>query len=182
MASASRCCRSVLDSRLLQNDNTPPRFNADLSGSSCRIGRVCVQLKSRVAPHFGSSGAANSFMSRGGYVTFLLVFVVGLPLVMTGIMTLVFRSATTSLNIPTRDFWLASVRRTASVAFLTRHNMRFVACLALFLSYVHWLVVQANLRQPAELWNSAIYAGLGLFLLTIALWTAWLLLALRRPK
>jgi hypothetical protein len=38
------------------------------------------------------------------------------------------------------------------------------------------------LRQPPELSNSVIYAGLALFLLTIVLWTGWLLLAFRRPK
>ena len=139
-------------------------------------------LPERVASHFGSSGAADSFMSRGGYVTFMLVFVVGLPLVMTGIMTLVFRSVTTSLNIPNRDYWLAPERRADTVAFLTRHNMRFGACLAIFLSYVHWLVVQANLRQPAELSNSAIYTGLAVFALTIVAWTAWLWIAFRKPK
>ena len=115
-------------------------------------------------------------------MTFMLVFVVGLPLVMTGIMTLVFRSVTTSLNIPNRDYWLAPERRADTVAFLTRHNMRFGACLAIFLSYVHWLVVQANLRQPAELSNSAIYAGLAVFALTIVAWTAWLWIAFRKPK
>ena len=139
-------------------------------------------LPERVASHFGSSGAADAFMSRGGYVTFMLVFVVGLPLVMTGIMTLVFRSVTTSLNIPNRDYWLAPERRADTVAFLTRHNMRFGACLAIFLSYVHWLVVQANLRQPAELSNSAIYTGLAVFALTIVAWTAWLWIAFRKPK
>ena len=139
-------------------------------------------LPERVASHFGSSGAADSFMSRGVYMTFMIVFVVGLPLVMTGIMTLVFRGATTSLNIPNRDYWLAPERRADTIAFLTNHSMQFGTCLAVFFSYVHWIVVQANLRQPAALSNSAIYAGAGLLLLAIALWTAWLLLAFRKPK
>ena len=140
------------------------------------------ELPERVASHFGSSGAADSFMSRRGYVTFMLVFVVGLPLIMTGIMTLVFRSATTSLNIPHREYWLAPERRPATIAFLINHNMRFGACLAAFLSYMHWLVVQANLQQPPELSNSAIYTGLALFVITIMAWTAWLLRAFRKPQ
>ena len=139
-------------------------------------------LPVQVASHFGRSGMTDSFMSRGGYVTFMLIFVVGLPLVMTGILTLVFRGATTSLNIPNRDYWLAPSRRADSIAFLTRHSMRFGACLTVFLSFVHWLVVRANARQPAELSNSAIYAGALLFVLTIVVWTVWLLLAFRKPK
>ena len=157
-------------------------FMAVLAAAGVFVFGSSSALPERVASHFGSAGAADSFMSRGGYVTFMLAFVVGLPLVTTGIMTLVFRSATTSLNIPNRDHWLAPERRASTLAFLTRHSMRFGACLAVFLSYVHWLVVQANLRQPAALSNSAIYTGLALFALTIVLWTVWLLLAFRTPK
>ena len=120
-------------------------------------------LPERVASHFGSSGAADSYMSRSGYVTSMLIFVLGLPLVTTGCMTLVFRSATTSLNIPNRDYWLAPERRADAVAFLNRHSMRFGAFLAVFLSYMHWLVVRANFLQPPQLSNGAIYVGLALF-------------------
>ncbi len=157
-------------------------FLAILASAGLFVFSTGSALPERVASHFGSSGAADSFMSRDGYVIFMLIFVVGLPLVMTGFMTLVFRSATTSLNIPNRDYWLASERRAGTVAFLTRHSMRFGAGLTVFLSYVHWLVVQANLRQAAVLSNTAIYTGLALFVLTIVLWTGWLLLAFRRPK
>jgi len=157
-------------------------FLAIVAAAGVFVFATSSALPGRVASHFGTSGAADSFMSRGGYVTFMLVFVVGLSLVMTVIMTLVFRSATTSLNIPNREYWRAPERRAGTVAFLTRHNMRFGACLAVLLSYVHWLVVQANLRQPAELSNSAIYAGLVLFLLTIVVWIEWLWIAFRRPK
>jgi len=139
-------------------------------------------LPEQVASHFGRFGAADSFMSRSVYMTFMLIFVVGLPLVMTVLLTLVFRGATTSQNIPNRDYWLEPARRADTIAFLTRHRMRFGACLAVFLSFVHWLVVRANARQPAELSNSEIYAGALLFVLTIVVWTVWLLLAFRKPK
>ena len=139
-------------------------------------------LPERVASHFGSSGAADSYMSRSGYVTSMLIFVLGLPLVTTGCMTLVFRSATTSLNIPNRDYWLAPERRADAVAFLNRHSMRFGAFLAVFLSYMHWLVVRANFLQPPQLSNGAIYVGLALFALTLMGWTAWLWIAFRQPQ
>ena len=157
-------------------------FLAVLAAAGVFVFSSSSALPERVASHFGGSGAADSFMSRRGYVTFMLVFVVGLPLVMTGIMTLVFRSATTSLNIPNREYWLTAERRPETVAFLINHNMRFGACLAAFLSYVHWLVVQANLQQPPELSNGAIYTALALFVITIMAWTTWLLRAFRKPQ
>ena len=157
-------------------------FLAVLTAAGWFVFNSSGALPEQVASHFGSSGAADSFMSRSGYVTFMLIFVVGLPLVMAVLLTLVFRGATTSLNIPNRDYWLEPARRADTIAFLTRHSMRFGACLAVFLSFVHWLVVRANARQPAELSNSAIYAGAVLFVLTIVVWTLWLLLAFRKPK
>jgi uncharacterized membrane protein len=39
------------------------------------------QLPSLVASHFDAAGRPNGFMSRGGYVRFMLCFAVGLPLV-----------------------------------------------------------------------------------------------------
>lgn len=157
-------------------------FLAVLGAAGVFVFATSGALPERVASHFGSSGAADSFMSHDGYLTFMLACVIGLPLLTAGIMTLVFRGATGSLNIPHRDYWLAPSRRAATIAFLIRHSMLFGACLAVFLSYVHWLVVQANGRQPAVLSNSGIYAGLGVFLLVLVVWTLWLFWAFRRPK
>lgn len=139
-------------------------------------------LPARVASHFGASGQADSFMSRDGYVAFMLVFVVGLPLVMTGFMALVFRSGSASMNLPNRDYWLAPERRAQLVALLTAHGMRFGAGLAVFLSCVHWLIVRANMQHPPQLDNDLMYVGLALFLLATVLWIAWLWFALRRTQ
>jgi uncharacterized membrane protein len=157
-------------------------FLAVLAAAGVFVFVTSSSLPERVASHFGSSGVADAFMSCNGYVTFMLAFVVGLPLLTTGIMTLVFRSSTTSLNMPHRDYWLAPNRRASTLAFLIRHNMLFGGGLAVFLSYVHWLVVQANAQQPAVLSNSGIYAGLGVFLLALAGWAVWLWLAFRRTE
>ena len=112
-------------------------FLAILAAAGWFVFNTSGGLPEQVASHFGSSGAEDSFMSRGGYVTLMLIFIVGLPLVMTAIVTLVLRGATTRLNIPNRDYWLAPTRRADTIAFLTRHSMRFGACLAVFLSFVY---------------------------------------------
>ena len=138
-------------------------------------------LPGRVASHFASSGHANSFMSRDGYIAFMLAFVVVLPGVMSGFMTLIFRSTTASINIPNRGYWLAPARRDATVAFLTRHGMILGAVVSTFLCFVHWLVVKANSVQPPQLANYLMQAGLAGLLVVLIVWTAWLWAAFRVP-
>ena len=138
-------------------------------------------LPDRVASHFGASGLADSFMSRSGYVSFMLCFVVALPLVMAVSMAGIFRRAGMSMNIPNRDYWLADERRDATVAFLVNHAMRLAIGLTVFLCFVHKLVVDANTRTPPALDNPSIYIGLVVFLLGVALWVASLWFAFRRP-
>lgn len=138
-------------------------------------------LPDRVASHFGASGLADSFMTRGGYLKFMLCFVVGLPLVMVVSMTSLFRRAGTRMNLPNRDYWLADARREATVAFLINHAMRLAIGLTVFLCFVHKLVVDANTRTPPALDSASIIAALAVFLLCVTLWVAWLYFAFRLP-
>lgn len=138
-------------------------------------------LPDPVASHFASSGQANAFMSRSAYVRFMLAFTVGLPLVLGVSMALVFRY-TNKLNLPNRDYWLAPERRAGTVSFLTGHALLLADGLAIFLCYVHRLVVQANAGQPARLASDSMIAGLVILLVATLLWTVWLLLAFRAPR
>ena len=138
-------------------------------------------LPDRVASHFGASGLADSFMTRSGYLTFMLCFIVGLPLVMVVSMTSIFRRAGNSMNLPNRDYWLADSRREATVVVLTHHATRLGIGMTVFLCVVHKLVVDANARTPPALDNPSIFAALGVFLVCVTLWIAWLYFAFRLP-
>lgn len=138
-------------------------------------------LPDPVASHFASSGQANAFMSRDAYVRFMLAFTVGLPLVLGVSMALVFRH-TNKLNLPNRDYWLAPERRAGTISFLTGHALLLADGVAIFLCYVHRLVVQANAVQPAHLANDSMIVGLVILLVATILWTVWLLLACRAPR
>ena len=74
------------------------------------------------------------------------------------------------MNIPNREYWLAPQRREATAAYVGRHGKRFAVALALFLTYIHGLVVQANAHHPPVLSQPAVLGGLGVFLVAIALW------------
>ncbi len=138
-------------------------------------------LPDRVASHFGASGLADSFMTRGGYRTFMLCFVVGLPLVIVVSMTAIFRRAGTRMNIPNRDYWLADSRRETTVAFLSNHATLLAIGMTIFLCFVHKLVIDANTRTPPALDNAAIITALVVFLVCVMLWIAWLFFAFRLP-
>ena len=138
-------------------------------------------LPDRVASHFGASGLADSFMTRSGYRTFMLCFVVGLPLVMVVSMSAIFRRAGTRMNIPNREYWLADSRRDATVAFLSNHATRLAIGMTVFLCFVHKLVVDANTRTPPALDNASIIGALVVFLVCVMLWIVWLYFAFRLP-
>ena len=134
-----------------------------------------------VASHFGPSGAANGYMSRGFYVHAMLGFAVLLPLLLSWLVGRVLRLPNARINIPHRDYWLAPERRAESVGRLQRHMQFFGTVLAAFICYVHWQVVRANAHSPAQLDNMRFAAGLAAFLATLIVWTVALRRQFRPP-
>ncbi|MCL4182376.1 MAG: hypothetical protein KJ011_02910 [Burkholderiaceae bacterium] len=129
-----------------------------------------------VASHFSASGAADGFMHRGAYVVLVLALVVGAPLLVAFVPLLVAGQGGRNLSIPDRQYWLAPERREDTLAFIAAHGKRFSAALALFLGYVHWLVVRANELQPPSLSTAGIVSGLVVFFLALSVWL-WALFA-----
>jgi hypothetical protein len=52
--------------------------------------------------------------------------------------------------------------------------------IALFVGYVHWLLLQANKVQPPQLSGSLLLAGLGAFIAFTILWCILLVFKFRR--
>ena len=123
-----------------------------------------------VASHFSASGAADGFMPRKTYRAILLALVIGAPLLVAFVPVAVTGEGGANLNIPNREYWLAPERRESTIAFIRGHGRGFAAAVALFLSYVHWLVVQANELRPPALSTTGIIAGLVVFFLALAVW------------
>ena len=132
-------------------------------------------LPTLVASHFDGSGVANGFMPRQFYAWFMLALTAGLPLLLTLLPSLLFRSERIRLNLPNRDYWLAPERKSATVAYLCRHNARFATALTLFLCYVHWLVLRANATAPPRLSSPQFISGLLAFGAFAVAWFAMLL-------
>jgi uncharacterized membrane protein len=139
-------------------------------------------LPPAVASHFGAGGQADGFMSRAGYVTFMVVMMVGMAALIVGVPRFLRSLPTAAFNLPNRDYWLAPERRVATLDDIER-RMRWLGCALLaLLAYVHWLVVRANAAQPAVLPQPEFYWGLAGFAIAVVAWLVAFFSRFRAPR
>jgi uncharacterized membrane protein len=138
------------------------------------------ELPPTVASHFDAAGQPNAFMSRSGYVRFVLCLAVGLPGIVVAVLWMVYSRAT-DLKLPNREYWLAPERLDRTRAFLVAHGVWFGSLLVTLACFVHWLELGANRQQPPHLSNQSFAAVLIAFLIATAAWIAALMFAFRRP-
>ncbi len=135
-----------------------------------------------VASHFGPGGGADGFMPRDVYRIFMLAMTLGLPLLLRALSSLVRLLPTHLINLPNREYWLAPERQGETVAYMERQGAGFGMLAAVFLCFVHWLVVIANGEPTPRLPESALLAGSLLFLAVLAIRiAAFVRHFLRRP-
>jgi uncharacterized membrane protein len=138
------------------------------------------ELPPMMASHFDASGQPNAFMSRSGYIRFVLCFAVGFPVAIVTILTMVYSRAT-DLKLPNRDYWLAPQRLDRTRAFLVAHGVWFGSLLVTLACCVHWLELRANRLLPPHLSNQIFAALMLAFLIATAVWISALMFAFRRP-
>ncbi len=123
-----------------------------------------------VASHFDGAGTADGYMSRSAYRLVLVLLIVAVPLLLGLLPVAATMSDRMRLNIPNREYWLAPERRAETLAFLRVHGLWFASFVALFLAYVHWLVVEANRLHPPRLSTVSIQVGLAAFFIVLIVW------------
>jgi uncharacterized membrane protein len=138
------------------------------------IGVTTDHLPAQIASHFGAGGAANGWMSRSGYLTFMLVFAVVVPLGIVFGMSLLPRVSANAINIPNRDHWLGPLQREATFRFLTAHACWLGSLMVVFIVGIHLLLIEANATQPPRLPTQAFITLMVLFLMALAIWAATL--------
>jgi hypothetical protein len=75
------------------------------------------------------------------------------------------------INLPHKEYWLQPEKREETFLTLSLF-MSVLACfLLLFLSYVHWLVIQANKLQTPAMSIMNILVGMVIFLSLIGVWS-----------
>ncbi len=155
--------------------HNPNYLNAALfilmAGAIYFVITTSTNLPLQMASHFNAEGIADGFMSQEGYTNTMLALIVLVP----GLLALTplgMRKLPANLiNIPHKEYWLTPERREHT--FQTLHRfMSVMACfLLLFLSYVHWLVILANERQPPAMSVLNIVLGMIVFLFLIGIWS-----------
>ena len=157
-----------------------PLFILALVVSAILIGATIDQLPVQIASHFGAGGVPNGWMSRNGYLLFMLAFAVGMPLSVVLGMGVLTRGQARAINIPNRDYWLAPVRRGATLRFLAAHACWLGSLLTVFIAAIHLLLIAANATQPPQLPLRPFIMLMAVFMLGMGLWAVTLMLHFRR--
>ncbi len=174
--------------RSAQPASTSPRhwitwavFIGTLLFAAWFVNQTANELPAEVAVHFDETGRATSFMAKGQYRLFILLLAVALPLALAAIMRFAY-SRTTQFKLPNSDYWLAPQRLERTRSFLVAHGIWFNILLAGLMCFIHWLVLDANRRQPPFLSNPVVFLGLLVLLACMIAWIGTLMAAFRRPK
>lgn len=105
-------------------------------------------LPAKVASHFDIQGQPNGWMSRDSCVGFTLGLGIFMPALIVGLMAGAGRIPVSFINLPHRDYWLAPERRQTAMAALLRYSLWFACMNVIFVTGLHWLIVQANQPGP----------------------------------
>jgi uncharacterized membrane protein len=138
------------------------------------------ELPLTVASHFDAAGEPNAFMTRSGYIRFMLCLCVGLPVLVVAIVAAVYSRAS-ELKLPNREYWMAPQRIDRTRSFLVAHGVWLGSLLVVLSCFVHWLELGANRQQPPHLSSQSFAVCMIAFLIAMAAWIAILMFAFRRP-
>lgn len=124
-----------------------------------------------MATHFGASGAANGWQTKGQFFVVELVMLGVCLLIGFGVPAIIAAAPPSLVTLPNKDFWLASVRRDHTLSVF-RIQMAWFACTLLtFLIVVNQLVFNANQTVPRHLNGPQFTMALIAFLGFVAIWT-----------
>jgi len=132
-------------------------------GGAATIAATHGGLPPRVATHFGAGGAANGWMTRDGYLAFMLVFVLGLPWFVYASVAVLPRLFPRFANLPHRDYWLSPARQGETLTILRTFGAGIAILMTLAITGAHFALLEANALQPARLAEGPFIAGVVLF-------------------
>lgn len=122
-----------------------------LLGFAAYLAYSASLLPDRVATHFGAGGQPNGWMSRSGYLLFIGVLGVCLPLIFVILVLFIRRIPDQFVNIPNKKYWLSPEHKEEYVSYVSGF-MFWLACLwVLFFAGLHFLTIEANRAQPVQL-------------------------------
>ena len=139
-------------------------------------------LPDPVATHFGGDNRANGWMSRDGYLLFMLAFMIGISTFVSFLVGTLPRKFPQWTNVPNRDFWLAPARREESLRYLSSHGKRLGCLIVMMMLGMHYVILKANHIQPPTLPVPAFSAVLFGFALALIWWIVRLYRRFPKPE
>src|SRR5262249_7482655 len=129
-------------------------------------------LPENVAIHFNAKYEADAWVPRDQYCVFILLFLVGLPLLLVWVMAWLPRLTGGKGQIPDCEFWFADERRGETERFLLSHAL-WLGCFTIAIIYgVHVAIQRANSLAPATLAVDTLTAMLVIYLCGLIWWFA----------
>ena len=134
---------------------------------------AATHLPEQIATHFGASGAADGWGTRGGYLAFDIAIsaalVLGLPM-LVGVMV---RGSGVGLSIPHKDYWLRPENRPQLQRRLMADMLFLGGAVGLLLSWVDIEVVRANaLAAPAM--GASSWGAISVFVIVTVGYSIWM--------
>lgn len=124
-----------------------------------------------MATHFGASGSANGWQTKGQFFVLEFVMLGVCLLIGFGVPAIIAAAPPSLVNLPNKDFWLAPVRRDHTLAVFRIQMAWFACALITFLIVVNQLVCNANQSIPRHLNGPQFTMALVAFLGFVAIWT-----------
>ena len=124
-----------------------------------------------MATHFGASGSANGWQTKGQFFIVELIMLGVCLLIGFGIPFIISKAPPSLINLPNKEFWLAPVRRDHTISVMRMQMAWFACALLTFLIVVNQLVFNANQSVPRHLNGPQFTMALAAFLGFTAIWT-----------
>jgi hypothetical protein len=121
-------------------------------------------LPDRVASHFNGSGVADGWMSRDANFFLSAGILVGLTASFALLGFMMRRLPGRWINLPNKGYWLAPDRADTTRGSLATWCWVFGTLLNVFLLFVFHMVFLANTADPVAMNNTAMMAGLLVYL------------------
>jgi uncharacterized membrane protein len=138
------------------------------------------QLPPTVATHFRVDGSPDDWMSKGNATAVLLGIQVAFPWLLVNLVRFIGVLPNSMINIPYREYWLASDRRSATLAWLGGFLAWIAVATALLMIALAHFTFRANVGSSA-LENGPFMVFVGAYLVFILGMTGLSFQRFRRP-
>ena len=108
-------------------------------------------LPAQVAVHFDANNAPNGWLTREQYGFYVLLALVGLPLILFGTMAGLPHLTGGKGQIPNHDYWFAAERKQQTRNYLLEHSSWLGTMTVAVIYGLHVIVLRANELSPPKL-------------------------------